>query len=243
LNELLEVDGQVGPWTLLDGYIREYSAKYDQRIFTFLRGLLIDPAHTEQLVAEFYAIQHPGSHVIPQAQEDYYTYGGEIPWSNRFGSPMRNTDDSTKRDVRYAFEYWPSKKQMGVPVEIPVWEYTWEGSHSQLNQVGVTRVPAPALCQSLQLLNRRGEWDLYDSSGNVATLYREARIDDKSFYANILYMRSDLLQKYLSDTGQIIVWLLWGERGFEDSHFAMVEQLSADYQAYANIHKQAFHLI
>lgn len=242
LDELSEVDGQVGPWTLLDGYIREYSAEYDQKIFTFLRGLLIDPDLKDQLAAEFYAIQYPGNDAIPRPHGDYYTYGGEIPWSNRFGTPMRDENGAAQRNIRQAFSYWTGEESIGVSVEIPVWDFNWEGYHCQINQVGGITLPAPAICESLCLSNRRGEWDLYDGTGKVATMYREAQKDDKSLHANLLYIRSDLLYKYLLDTGQTIVWLLWGERGFKDSHSDIVEQLSDAYQAYANIHKQAYYL-
>jgi hypothetical protein len=243
LDELSEIDGQTGLWTLLDGFIREYSAEYDQDIFTFLRGLLIDPDLKERLAAEFYAIQYPGNDAIPRPHGDYYTYGGEIPWSNRFGKTLRDESGVAQRNMRQAFSHWTGEESIGISVEIPVWDFSWESYHSQINQVGGITVPAPAICESLCLSNRRGEWDLYDRAGNVATIYRETHKDDKSLYAKLLYMRSDLLHKYLSDTGQTIVWLLWGERGFEGSHFDMVEQLGEDYQAYANIHKQAYHLV
>jgi hypothetical protein len=240
LDELPEVDGQVGPWTLLDGYIREYSAEYDQRIFTFLRCLLIDPAQKERLAAKFYTIQHPGTDAIPRPRGDYYTYGGEIPWSNRFGAPMRDESGRVHRNLQQAFSYWADGDWTGIPVEIPIWDWEWESYHSQLNQVSGITTPSPSICESLRLTNRRGDWDLYDSNGNVATIYREASMVDKSLIANFLYIRSDLLRQYLFDTEQTLLWLLWGERGFEESHFDMVEQLNNDYQAYANIHKQLF---
>jgi hypothetical protein len=240
LDDLLEVDGQVGPWTLLDGYIREYSAEYDQHIFTFLRGLLVNPATIERFAAEFYSIQYPGNDVIPRPHGDYYTYGGEIPWSNRFGTPMWDEGGAVQRNLQQTFSHWAGGEWIGIPVEIPIWHWNWESYHSQLNQVSGITTPSPSICESLGLTNRRGEWDLYDSDGNAATLFRESHMDDKSLKANFLYIRTDLLRRYLSDTEQTLLWLLWGERGFKDSHLDMVELLRKDYQAYANIHKQAF---
>ncbi len=67
-------------------------------------------------------------------------------------------------------------------------------------------------------------------------------MDDKKLSANFLYIRTDLLRQYLSNTEQTLVWLLWGERRFDVSHHNMVEQLREDYQAYANVHKQAYYL-
>ncbi len=240
LDKLSEVDGQAGPWTLLDGYIREYSVEYDQRIFTFVRSLLIDPAQKERLVAEFYATQYPGNDAIPRPHGDYYTYGGEIPWSNRFGTPMRDESGAVQRNLQQAFSYRAGGEWIGIPVEIPIWDWNWESYHSQLNQISGITIPSPSICESLSLTNRRGEWDFYDSDGNVATLYRASHMDDKSIKANFLYIRTDLLRQYLVDTEQTLLWLLWGERGFDESHFDMVEQLRSDYQVHANIHKQVF---
>lgn len=240
LDELQEVDGQVGPWTLLDGYIREYSAKYDQHTLTFLRGLLVDPAQVDRLISGFYAIKYPGNDSIPRPHGDYYTYGGEIPWSNRFGTSMRGDSGAVQRNLCQAFSYWADGERIGIPVEIPIWEWNWESYHCHLNQTSGIITPSPSICESLCLTNRRGDWDLYDRDGSVATHYREARVDDKSLEANFLYIRTDLLHQYLSDTEQTYLWLLWGERGFNESHFDMVEKLRNDYQAYANIHKQVF---
>lgn len=240
LDELSEVDEQVGPWTLLDGYIRENSVKYDQHIFTFLRCLLVDPAHRERLIDKFHAIEYPGNDAIPSHQESYYTFGGEIPWSNRFIAQMRDESGVVQRNLQQAFSYWENGEWIEIPVEVPVCTWNWESYHSDLNQVSSIATPSSSICEFLCLANRRGEWDFYDSEGNIATLYRESHMDDKSIEATFLYIRTDLLRKYLGNTKQTPLWLLWGERGFDKSHFGMVEQLRSDYQAYANIHKQVF---
>lgn len=103
-------------------------------------------------------------------------------------------------------------------------------------------LPAPALCQSLQLTNRRGEWDFYDHDGEMASLYRETPESLDELQSHLLYLRSDLLSEYLADTDKTLVWLTWGERGFDQSHHEMVELLGSDYRRYANIHKR-FHLL
>ena len=78
--------------------------------------------------------------------------------------------------------------------QVPVSEFGWESYHSTLNQVSGMTVPAPALCERLGLSNRRGEWDLYDHKGNVATVYRESKDDDDVFRSHLLYLRADLME-------------------------------------------------
>lgn len=206
-----EVDGQRGPWVLLDSYIVQFSKDDARRVFTFLRGLLVEHEQVEKLLATFNEIKYPGITAIPEPQGDYYTYAGEIPWSPRFGRPLRDQDGRAKRDVRRAFDV----QMPGIPVEVPVYRFVWESYHSTLNQGSNIMVLAPALCEQLRLSNRQSEWDLYDAEGRVATIYREFEADDDTTRSCLLYLRADLMQYYLTQTGQTLVWLLWGERGFE----------------------------
>jgi hypothetical protein len=106
----------------------------------------------------------------------------------------------------------------GIPVEIPAFNFAWESYHSALNQVGGAIVAAPALCEKLGLRNRRGEWDLYDQSGQLATAYREFKGPDDTIRSHLLYLRADLMETYLSSKLDL-VWLVWGERNFNYMKF------------------------
>jgi len=215
LLRLEEVDGLQGPWVLLNGYIEQSSNDDERRVFTFLRGLLVERDRTKDLLAAFEAIEYPGNMAIPEPGEDYYTYAGEIPWSPRFAGALREPDGRTKRDIREAFErHYGQQWLPGIPVEVPVYRFAWESYHSSLNQVSGIMVPAPALCEKLCLSNRQGEWDFYDAGGHVATIYREFKTDQDTFRSSLLYLRADLMQNYLDHTNQTLMWLLWGEREF-----------------------------
>lgn len=212
LLNIEEIDGRRGPWVLLNGFIEQSSRDDERRVFTFLRGLLVEDDQVERFLATFRSIEYPGNIDIPAPREDYYTYAGEIPWSPRFGKSLREPDGRAKRDVREAFALHGDG---GIPVEVPVYRFTWERYHSPLNQVSGITVPAPALCEQLSLSNRQGEWDLYDPDGYVATIYREFKTSEDTFHSYFLYLRSDLLKEYLDYTRQTLVLLLWGERNFK----------------------------
>ena len=92
--------------------------------------------------------------------------------------------------------------------------FAWESYHSELNQVSNVYVPAPALCEQLGLCNHHGEWDMYDQDSEVATMYRESKQEQDTSASHLTYIRSDLLDKYLRESGQVPVWLSWGERSF-----------------------------
>lgn len=210
------VDGQLGPWVLLNGYIEHSSNDDERRVFTFLRGLLVERDRAKDLLAAFEAIEYPDNMAIPEPREDFYTYSGEIPWSPRFGKDLREPDGKAIRDIREAFpRHGGGQRLPGIPVEVPVYRFAWESYHSPLNQVSGITVPAPALCEQLRLSNRQGEWDLYDLEGRVGAMYREFKDSRDTFRSYLLYIRADLLRRYFELTSQTLVWLPWGERGFK----------------------------
>lgn len=241
LLHIEEVDGQQGPWVLLNGYVEQSAKDDDRQVFSFLRGLLVRHNQVAKILAAFDAIEYPGNNAIPETQEDYYTYAGEIPWSPRFGNHLRGANNKAKRDLRRAFALHDGKRWLpGIPVEIPVYGFAWEGYHSALNQVSGIKVPAPALCERLHLSHRWGEWDMYDPKGRIATLYREFKADEDTFHSSFLYLRADLMANYLALTGQTLVWFVWGERGLEHRTLqAQMNVLGDSLSQYRNIHRRS----
>ena len=236
-----EVDGQQGPWVLLNAFL-EQSAKDDaRRIFSFLRGLLVRHNKVAKILDAFNTIEYPGNDALPELREDYYTYAGEIPWSPRFGSALRGQNGKAKRDLRRAFVLHDGKRWLpGIPIEVPAYRFSWESYHSTLNQVSGITVPAPALCEGLRLSNRRGEWDLYDRTGRVATIYREFKADADTFRSSFLYLRADLMAEYLARTGQTLVWFVWGERELEhQTLLALIDNFRDIHSRHGHIHRRS----
>ncbi len=64
--------------------------------------------------------------------------------------------------------------------------------------------------------------DFYDDRG-LATMYREHGSEDKGERSTFLYIREDLLNRYLRDTRQTLVWCNWGERQYLTKHAPMGE--------------------
>lgn len=235
-----QVDNQPGPWALLEGFIEQSASDDERRLFTFLRGVLVDSNQVQNLLLAFDARPYPGNNAIPEPTADYYTYAGEIPWSERFGSNLRGPNGVDRRDERDAFEYHDgSHWQPGISVELPVCRFAWESYHSELNQLSSTLAPAPALCQRLGLVNHQGELDLYDSTGNLATMYRELKGEQETLKGELAYIRCDLLANYLSESAKTLVWILWGERGFQHrAALELTENVRHLFSAYAHIHRR-----
>ncbi len=100
----------------------------------------------------------------------------------------------------------------GVRVELPHIHFGRESHHSVHNDFSGFNFPAPSLIQRLGLKSKNREIDFCDSTGNPATLYREAGSGWGGNQHKLLYVRADLLRRYLQDTRQVLVWCNWGER-------------------------------
>lgn len=240
LLEVAEIDGNQGPWVLLNGYIEQSSHNKERKIFTFLWGRLVEPELLDDLIGNFLEIEYPGNHKIPEPGSDVYTYAGEIPWSKYFADSLRNTKGEIQRDIKEAFvEYDGTRWKPGIPVEVPVYKYNWESYHSELNKAGGITIPAPSILEKFQLFHRQGEWDYYDKDQNLSTIYREFKTQNSDYTSHLLYLRADLLDSYLRETNQKLAWMIWGER--EVSYKISTEnnmQFQPLWSEYKHIHRQ-----
>ena len=100
----------------------------------------------------------------------------------------------------------------GIRIEVPSIQFGWESYHSTQNEFSGFRLPAPKLIQRLGLASKNREIDFYDAAGNPGSLYREAGDGWKGNRHSLLYVRADLLRRYLTETRQVLVWCNWGER-------------------------------
>jgi hypothetical protein len=248
------VDQHVGPWVLLDGYVNHRAA--DRReIFAFLRGLLAPARTLARVRDEFTRVDYPGNHKIPDSGEDHYTYAGEVPWSRQFGSHLRDRKGVPRRQFVSVFNGWrqtgtqaisilgrePFLSPVGRPVpgpriELPAYESGWESYHSVTTPGYGAIWPAPALCDVLELRARDRKLELHDSSGAVASLFRTSRRGEGATSFKLVYLREDLLQRYLTVTRQRLAWAVWGERQFHyERQPSGVDKVHGTYQ---HIHRR-----
>jgi len=129
----------------------------------------------------------------------------------------------------------------GVMVELPSIHFGWESYHSEENADRNPDYPAPALVESLGLRKRGGAVDLVDAHGRPGMLFRKVGDLGDGFRSNLLYIRADLLKKYLDRVGRCLVWINWGEREIEYDglkNFRDDPEMQAVWDTHAHIHKQ-----
>jgi len=122
----------------------------------------------------------------------------------------------------------------GIEIEIPAWSNAWESYHSVTSQGGGFEYPAPALCDFLELNSIRGGSDLVDRNGKVGSIFRSVQNSNTHARGHLLFLREDLLRRYLKSTNQVLVWLVWGERQL---HYSAMEAHRGELQPFWNSHK------
>jgi hypothetical protein len=233
-----EVGGVRGPWLLLEGWVDERAPNDKRRLFTFLWAHLVGRSVLDELVTRFRDREYPGNSAIPQPHTDYYTFAGEVPWSARFSSAMRGQPNGVAAPHLEAF---PQGAPTGVTVEVPIVRWGWESYHSVVNQVNSIYYPAPALCDALGLVNHARTIDLYDQDGRQATLYTRVESAGGGDASHLLFIRKDLLARYLKKVRRTLVWFVWGERDLQPEALLSDDGRWSDiYQRYTNIHRRLY---
>ncbi len=231
--EIAKIDDLTGPWVVLDGFLEQSAPADDREVFTFLRGVIVDSGEVDRLFTLFNGLEYPGNDAISEEPSFYYTYAGEMPFSSIPGLPVADEQEGGRAEYMVSANRWSNN---GVAVDIPVQKYNWESYHSVVNQNSGASLPSKRLCEALSLRYRANKWDLHDAAG-VASLYREVGEYGSQISGSFSYLRRDLLDSYLTQSGKALVWLMWGERGF---HYRSAEAHNV-HEYYANhqhIHKR-----
>ena len=76
---LPELDGETGPWVLLDGGVAQEDENIGHRIQTHTTALLVKSELLEKLV-KLSCISNLGGYWLPRAPSSHYSFVGEIPW-------------------------------------------------------------------------------------------------------------------------------------------------------------------
>jgi hypothetical protein len=229
-----EVSGLEGPWVLLDAYIRQEDPSAKRALFLFVRTVCAAKSHFERFL-EFMRKQDLKGRWLPEIPQDYYTFGGEIPWCETFprngktdfefvvGSKRRTVSQPTFEQQRSGptlkFALVTRHNTLDVPVMkrfkafIPVRENSWESYHSSLNPSQHGVVPARELAEGANLVVRPESLELVQPNGEHATLMVES---GEAFRArqSLLYIKRDLLEEFLKVSRQRMLWATWGEREF-----------------------------
>ena len=114
-----------------------------------------------------------------------------------------------------------------VPVRYNEWEYY----HSSVNPDQSVLVPAKEIAESLDLCSQPQTFDLYEKNGDRAsiTIYW-----GEPWHTNhqLIFLRQDLLDRYLRENKLQLIWLVWGERQFKSERNEGLEEFAKEHLPY-----------
>jgi len=222
-----KVSNKKGPWILLDGFIVQEKGEFKRNIFIYTRGLLVPKENKDQLVRSFELLEYPGNGRLPESESDYYTFAGEIPWCETYPycqyEKHIEIPTGKKEIVR--------EKILNFEAEVPVRNFSWESGRSIVNPGPHAYVPSKELCEHLNLQSRPQTFDMYDSKGRIGSIMR--RYGDVWHTGHkLIYLRQDLLDRYLKDKALAMIWVIWGERRFHMKEEKELKEFAENHKTY-----------
>jgi hypothetical protein len=114
---------------------------------------------------------------------------------------------------------------------VPVRNNAWEDYHSAIIPGRNVSTPAKQITEHLDLVNQPQTFDLYEDDGRLASMtfhYGEPLGAFQSF----VYIRNDLLDQFLSDTGARMIYVVSGRREFYSGDFGERESFAETHNLY-----------
>jgi hypothetical protein len=236
---VFDINGNKGEWICLDGYVCQEDKDIARRRFVFIRPFLIKEENYAPILDLFLKHQFEGRRIV-EKNGNYYTFAGELyccpdstisnhcDFEFSLGPIKAKIMSNEEGFLLRAYHHY---KALGIPVPaelpeeieydttastvgevlIPAMEYSWEGYHSTVNEAGGTTVVAKEMANYLGLVDRPQTFNLFERSGNLASISLSHYVDFNDSESS-LYIRRDLLEKYLADNKMKMVWTIWGER-------------------------------
>ena len=141
---------------------------------------------------------------------------------------LRNSiTDLLEKEDEETLKAWLRKRNLDIAIEIgeveeteyktfevlvPVRENNWEDHRSAINSNRSVAIPSRQIAEALGLCGQPQSFDLFQKeSGKRASItfrYGEGWGEMQRF----TYLRQDLLERYLAETGSELIWIIWGER-------------------------------
>lgn len=202
-----------------------------------------EPGHRESFARHLLKTNGQYRRQIAEAFDEYvsdYSKAERVSISINI-VPMSKVEDGSGETRVLKYRVPTTRRIPGVKVEIPYIRFSWESYHSVQNIFSGFKIPAPSLIQRLQLKCRNREMDFFDNKGQPGTLYREEGGNYSGNILRLLYIRADLLRKYLKETRQVLVWCNWGERDWlkkiDGQDLLHTESRRRVFQAHSHIHR------
>lgn len=123
------------------------------------------------------------------------------------------------------------KEITSFEVLMPVRYYNWESYHSTVNRAGSAMVPAREIAEALDLCSQPQTFDLYEKDGKRASVTLRWG-EPWHTQHRLIYLRQDLLERYLKENDAELVWAVRGERQFRSEEIKELEEFSKEHKSF-----------
>ena len=201
------LDGVVGPWLLVDGFLLSENERSGREVFGFLRAFLVETNLLEAVLSALQSEPYLGNNFVPECPTSHTVFAGEIPWSSRFAGDANGEDDLGPYRVQIRRDW----RESGPEVELLAHTYSFESKDSGTNPAKGYSTLSAVLARSHDLRLRPGTLDLVQLNGQTVGVSRAA---PTGFKGHVLYVRRDVLAKNANGRG--LVQVFWRERRTRD---------------------------
>ncbi len=239
-----------GTWVALDGYYTKEDKKLNRELFLFVRSFLVSNDQKPQIL-ENLEKQDMTGRWPPEKQDLDNIFWLEIPWSNSFqadgidefsfvngeeevliSKPVIEMDDEAR--VSFTFKEVEGKRNTyeEYSVVLPVCDLRYGKTDGESGQITTLIKP---ITDYLDLMGQPQSYDLFTRAGEKATLYKEHGVDTYRDKQSLLYIRQDLLKKYLDANQVSLIWIVWGERSNVRSTFSDTHRKDFNYRGFSMV--------
>jgi len=100
---------------------------------------------------------------------------------------------------------------------ITVCSFGWEGYQTMASDSGHATLLAKEISSDLELIGQPQTFDLFTKEGVKATLNVSDQSNDFKNHQNMFFIRENLLKTYLEKNDLVLIWAIWGERGYSSA--------------------------
>jgi hypothetical protein len=253
-----KINNIVGPWILLNGFISQENYDTKRGIFIFLRGFFIKGKDIVKFNKYKGKIAVEGRR-LPESEENYYTFEGEIPWCETFpytkypreieiptgkkihkkvpidkskkpillkiGDEVTKIGGYSEEELKKGYSEFDEEVVKKLDVEIPIRSF-----HPVVNE-GSVYVISKEISTELDLRIEPQYFNMLDNKCKKASIILQLG-DSWHNGKDLIYLRKDLLKKYLKKKNEQLVWIVWGERNFKSKHNEGLKEFSEKHKHY-----------
>jgi len=255
-----KINDIVGSWVLINGFISQENYDTKRGIFIFLSGFLINEKDIEKFNKYREKIAVEGRR-LPEPEEDDYTFEGEIPWCDTFpytkypkeieiptGKKMKKKvpiivikeikflesgkviekigNNYSSEELKNGYSEREEEITMKLDVEIPIRSFHYIAKEGQS-----VYILSKELSCALDLHVEPQYFNMLDNEGKKASIVLQLG-DSWHNGKKLIYLRKDLLEKYLKEKNKQLVWIIWGEREFKSKNNEGLEEFSEKHKHY-----------